>query len=205
VSYEFIAARGGDRTIVRAKGRSGFELPLGANEVAKAEVTDMAAADLLVLGMSGPDSQFEPQIEVHELMALDSDSAKETPRKLAYKAFVEFTFRGRRVEGPKAVLSYYLDGTLHKAALSRPTLSPGAHVGGPVDLEFVVGRVEAELAGHALESQVPALEVREEYLIADGRLSPTLVFRGKLYSGMDDGSYRWGELVVPLQEGVSTE
>ena len=118
-------------------------------------------------------------------------------RRLAYKVFVDLRLSGLSVEGPRAVLSYFVDGSLHKIMVTWPEIhSDPDLLGGPLTPASAAAAAFALLSGHPLGSISTPLTVAPGMVVDGVRLRRALFLSGRLHN--PDGDDRRGELIVPL-------
>ena len=199
-NQDYLVLSSGDGSFIeiRNRARSSFDLPEGVKEISEEEALNTAKNDLAKLELSASDGFFKQEIKVSELRAIDSESPT-AERRLAYKIFVESTLDGVRVEGPRAVLSYYLDGTLHKVRISRPELVQGTYTQSPILLDVAEQKLQEVLSNHPLgKYPLEEISLRRNLIVENGILTPAVIAKGLLRSEI--GSGRWGEAIVRFPE-----
>ena len=164
------------------------------NEVSRTEIETSARQLLARLGIEEFDIS---ELRVRRLMRATSD-APDSPQPMAYKVFGDLHIGNARVEGPKVLISYYLDGVLQKVRIHWPRMEMDpAFMGVNWTMERILPQVQAAVAAHPLGSIDGALRLNVAYALEAGLLRPVVTVTGMLSDG--DGSGRWGILEIPVQ------
>lgn len=115
--------------------------------------------------------------------------------KVAYKVMVSLSVAGIEVEGPRAVLSYFMDGSLHKASMRWPTMSFSGHVS-QLDSDKVLKRIHDEIQTHPLSGIQGPLTAVPTLVVDSGVLRQAVIVRGRLQGATGDSFI--SELIVAL-------
>lgn len=201
-SFEFRASPERDHLYIVNRSKHFGDVPAPA--IVPAQVIEQQAqADLLALGISLDPAQT---LVVDEMMrAPSSDPTQAEP--VAYKVFVDLELGGHRVAGPRVILSYYLDGELHKVSARWPEVVGSA----PSSLSpwsNVEALVYGALATHPLGAETHPLSAEARLTIVDGFLRQEVVIRGLLSAGPGGGPIfgedtgRIGELNILIPEEI---
>jgi hypothetical protein len=162
-------------------------------DIGAAAVRSIALQHLAALGIT-PESGAVVEVKPLERIRVGNP---DDVRRLAYKVYAHLALHGLPVDGPSAVLSYYLDGSLHKVVVAWPPIRTDAAVlSPPITAQSAANAAFARLTGHPLGSIGTALSVAPGLIIDGDVLRRALFVRGRLANpGGDD---RRGELIVPL-------
>ncbi|NVB42773.1 hypothetical protein G6O69_33435 [Pseudenhygromyxa sp. WMMC2535] len=188
-NYSFRVDQSRNQMHVRHSWRA-FDDVVAGTEVDEATILQTASADLQALGVSLGAGQV---LSVDKLMRASSTNPQQ-PEVVAYKVFVNLELDGHPVLGPKLVLSYYLDGQLHKLSARWPAVNSG-----PPSLPTaaaIQSQVFTALAAHPLGAETNPLSASAQLGVVSGQLRHVIMISGLLDNG--EGSGRQGELDVIL-------
>jgi hypothetical protein len=160
--------------------------------VSEAAIAARAADDLEALEVPlGPGMQ--PQVRVLTVARSDTPTVAEPA---AYKVFIDLTIDGHPVRGRRLVLSYYLDGMLHKVSGRWLQVdAPAGPIPYPAAAQ-VRSKILAALWDHPLGAITGPLRARAQLHVVAGQLRHLVAVEGLLANGA--GSGRTGEIEVPL-------
>ena len=190
-SYSFRIAEGAEQLYIHHRWRVFSDVPPHA-AVSEGVIAQQAGQDLALLGIPLPAKQ---QLRVDRLMRASS-KAPGQPEAVAYKVFVGLELAGTPVVGPRLVLSYYLDGTLHKVAGHWPQIDAAAGPPAPPPMPLVRDLVFSALKTHPLGAETHPRRAAAELSVVAGQLRHSVRVSGLLDNGMGGG--RIGELEVLL-------
>lgn len=188
-SYRFRVSTSGDQFLIRHRSRRFSDVPASA-VVPESAILQQATADLALLGVNLGAGQ---SLSVDRLMRAASTNPQQ-PEAVAYKVFVKLELNGRPVSGPKLVLSYYLDGELHKLSAHWPEIHSGPPA--PPSSAAIQSQVFAALSTHPLGAESNPLTADAYLVVVGGQLRHVVAIEGLLDNGLGDG--RYGELAVLL-------
>lgn len=132
--------------------------------------------------------------EVRGLMREDSNKRGQ-PEKVAYKIFAGLRLDGFAVQGPRIVLSYFMDGELHGAFVRWPNMR-ATDKSASLTEEQVVQRVKQRMMQHPLGAASESLEARVGFVAEAGEMRRVVLLTGMIDGA--DGARRWAELAVPM-------
>ena len=162
-------------------------------DVGATAIMAIALEDLAVLGLT---PQTGAAVDVKPLQRTRVGHPNDV-RKLAYKVFVRLDLHGLGVDGPNAIFSYYLDGTLHKVVVAWPAIrTDPAVLSSPVTAPSAATAAIAKLTGHPLGSITTPLTIAPGLIVHGDVLRRALFVSGWLANPRGDD--RRGELIIPL-------
>ncbi len=197
-SFDFRVSSSRDRLYI--VDRAGPPGEPASAVVPEAVIEQQAVEDLAALQIPLGAGQA---LTVDQLMRAPSDDPSQA-EPVAYKVFVELELEGHPVIGPRAVLSYGLDGALQKISARWPAVT-GSDPAILVPWSGVEDAVYTALLTHPLGAETHALTARARLVVADGLVRQAVAVSGLLSAGpggvppsMDDDTGRLGELMIPL-------
>ncbi|TMQ22855.1 MAG: hypothetical protein E6J90_11820 [Deltaproteobacteria bacterium] len=190
-SYRFAVHRA--RGVLELHHRSRGYLAGNPADIGTASVKAIALGHLAALGIT---PEAGATVEVRPLERSRVGDPGDVHR-LAYKVYAHLTVHGVPVDGPSAILSYYVDGSLHKVVVAWPAIHTDAGVlGAPLTVTAAATAAFSKLTGHPLGSIGTPLTLTPGLVVDGDVLRRALFVRGRLANpGGDD---RRGELIVPL-------
>lgn len=188
-NYRFLVAPGRDQLLIQHASKLFSDVP-AAQQVGETQILAAAQADLNAIGLSLGEGQT---LKVDRLMRASSDDP-DNPELAAYKVFVGLEIDGRPVEGPRAVLSYFTDGELHKVSASWPAIDSAGGPGPLPSAGAILSAVYSKLAAHPLGAETNPIEADAGLTVDGGTLRHVVQVRGLLDNG--DGQGRLGQLDV---------
>ncbi|MBK8255280.1 MAG: hypothetical protein IPK82_21795 [Polyangiaceae bacterium] len=153
-------------------------------------IRSTALRDLETLGVSNT-----PGLNLRVTHLMRRTYGENVNEKVAYKVIVSLSVGGIEVEGPRAVLSYFMDGSLHKASLRWPTMSFSGHVT-QLDSNKVLSRIHDEIKTHPLSGIQGPLSAVPTLVVDNGTLRQAVIVRGRLHGATGDSFI--SELIVAL-------
>lgn len=190
-SYRFRVDPTQNELSIRHKSKLFSDVPASA-VVGEAQILTQAQADLAILDVALGEGQ---SLEVSELMRASSTDP-DHPNLAAYKVFVDLEIDGHPVLGPRLVLSYFLDGELHKVSATWPEIDSAS---GPAPLPSpgaILTAVYGKLAAHPLGAETNPLEAGAALTVDGGELHHVVLVQGLLDNGEGTGQGRMGQLDV---------
>lgn len=189
--FECILDRDNERIFAR-NVRDSFESNSG-----NASKVQVQAKALQILHQMNIVDVDEESLEVRSLMVQENSEFGElhAPREIAYKIFVGRKIEGVKVLGSRIVLSFFLDGSLHKIHAHWPAFENKNAI--HVTKEMIQAKVNEALGASPLQASKD-LEVDAGFTIEDGKLRPAVVVSGTLENGIVPGEGRQGVLEVRI-------
>lgn len=162
------------------------QLPVGAEKSPRGVLNLQAMRDLERLGIG---ESVELDVRGDYLMVKDEDlPGTETP--LLYVVKVRRLLNGIEVQGPRATLSYFLDGELRSAKVRWPSVDPSTLGPAPAAAQVVQTALK-KLGQSGIAAGKTKPTIHHKYVVTDGGLKRLLVLTGRIEGG-PEMSHRFG-------------
>ncbi len=142
-------------------------------------IAEKARKDLALLGMQDVDNT-DTQLTTLMRAEKDESTGRVQKQSIAYKVRITRKLNNMRVWGQRATLSYFLDGSLHKAALIWPDIrSKSYQLSKNYTKRELLGKVYRSLQQHPL-GQIQNLRAAAALVVKNGELRKVIQISGSL-------------------------